>query len=350
MGLEGVKSADVHERVAVLFGGTGFIGSFFARHLLDKRAFTKIYLADIRSLDESDNKFRRDFLQDEGRITFVRLDVRQDINWRPEETHIDLVANFAAIHREPGHANAEYFDCNVSGARNVCNFAAEVECKTIVFTSSISPYGVSEKTKDESTLPVPVTAYGASKLVAEEIHREWVTRRKDNRLITVRPGVVFGPGEGGNVSRLIKAIKGRYFFYMSNKTTRKAGIYVKEVCEAICWLLDSTDGSDRHVLANLTMHPAPSIEQYVGAIQKQLGESRRIISIPRPILFGISYLIFAFTAVLGVQTAFDPVRLRKTIRSNDIRPSTLMLGDYLFQYDLDSAMRDWSLISPEDWK
>ena len=86
------------------------------------------------------------------------------------------------------------------------------------------PYGTSEVTKDESSLPVPACAYGGSKLAAEKIHLCWQNGDSaDRHLVIVRPGVVFGPGEGGNVSRLVKAVLHRYFFYMGNKDTRKAG-------------------------------------------------------------------------------------------------------------------------------
>lgn len=338
------------QRAAIIFGGTGFIGSFFARHLLDNENYSRVYLVDLQSLDEKLSTFRRDILGFDERVIFARADVRFEINWTPDVENIDLIANFAAVHREPGHHAQEYFDCNIKGAENVCEFANRIGCNSIVFTSSISPYGVSEDKKDEETLPVPVSAYGASKLVAEKIHKEWLASNGENRLLIVRPGVVFGPGEGGNVSRLIKAVKGGYFFYMSNKATKKAGIYVREVCNAICWLLERVDMSeDRYLLANLSMDPAPSIEDYVKSIKGQLGRSSYVFNIPRPFLFCISYSIFIFSSVFRMETPFDPVRLRKTIRSNNIKPTKLMSEGYEFRYELDDAMRDWREISPEDW-
>ena len=42
---------------------------------------------------------------------------------------------------------------------------------TIVFTSSIASYGTWEDEKFENSLPLPTSAYGSSKLVAEEIHK-----------------------------------------------------------------------------------------------------------------------------------------------------------------------------------
>ena len=148
-------------------------------------------------------------------IELIKGDVRKYINWMPKE-RVDLVANFAAVHREPGHNDYEYFECNIKGAENVCSWASKINCSKIIFTSSIAPYGPSEEKKDESTIPVPQTAYGSSKLVAEKIHSIWQAGDSNRQLVIVRPGVVFGPGEFGNVSRLIKAVHKRYFFYMGN--------------------------------------------------------------------------------------------------------------------------------------
>jgi nucleoside-diphosphate-sugar epimerase len=114
-----------------------------------------------------------------------------------------------------------------------------------IFTSSISPYGVSEIIKDESSLPILLSPYGSSKLVAGKIHQVWHAKDiKNRRLLIVRPGVVFGPGEGGNVSRLIEAVIGRYFFLMSNKSIRKAGVYVKELCNAMWSILQEQKNND----------------------------------------------------------------------------------------------------------
>ena len=39
-------------KVAVIFGGTGFIGSYFAKHLVEECGFEKVYLYDLDSLKE----------------------------------------------------------------------------------------------------------------------------------------------------------------------------------------------------------------------------------------------------------------------------------------------------------
>ena len=55
-------------------------------------------------------------------------DVKKTIEWFPTES-VDLVANFAAVHREPGHEDHEYYECNLLGAENVCNWVERVGCK-----------------------------------------------------------------------------------------------------------------------------------------------------------------------------------------------------------------------------
>ena len=73
--------------------------------------------------------------------------------------------------------------------------------KNIIFTSSIAPYGIEDKLKDETTVPQPVTAYGSSKLQAEKIHVAWQKKDEANRILTiVRPGIVFGKFENANMT------------------------------------------------------------------------------------------------------------------------------------------------------
>lgn len=339
-------------KCAVIFGGAGFIGTFFARYLLDNNYFEIVYLVDIVSIESKVNRFRKKLVLEDRRIILLNADVRQPIGRMGIHGEISLVANFAAIHREPGHQDREYFETNLLGAENVCKFADQVGCPNIIFTSSISPYGVSEPVKDESTLPIPVTAYGSSKLVAEKIHQLWQAKDVNNRrLVIVRPGVVFGPGEGGNVSRLIKAVIHRYFFFMGNKTTRKAGVYVRELCNAMWWVLQEQKKNCETVsLFNMSMNPGPSIGEYVKAVCKTQGIKRYVPTLPYKALIAVAYVIDALAKPIGIKHPFSPVRIRKLVRSNNIIPTYLVEHGYKFQYSLDSALVDWKKSCPEEWK
>ena len=337
----------------VIFGGTGFIGVFFARFLLDNSHVDKVYLHDKQSIDSKFSLFRKKLVLGDDRIQYLEVDVRRSIlNAINTGDEISLIANFAAIHREPGHIDFEYFETNILGAENVCKFAEEVGCENIIFTSSISPYGVSETVKDENSLPLPLTAYGSSKLVAEKIHQIWQAKDINNRrLVIVRPGVVFGPGEGGNVSRLIKAVIHRYFFFMGNESTRKAGVYVKELCNAMWWVLqEQKKNRETLSLFNMSMNPGPSIGEYVKAVCKTQGIKRFVPTVPYKALMGVAYIIDAIAKPLGIKHPFSPVRILKLVRSNNIIPTYLVEHGYQFQYSLDSAFADWKKSCPEEWK
>ena len=335
---------------AVIFGGTGFIGSFLAQCLVVESKFKKVYLFDIESVADKSSSFRRKLLLQYPEIVDVLGDVRQPIGWFPEEK-VDLIANLAAVHREPGHDDYEYYETNMLGAEHVCNWAQKVGCNDIIFTSSISPYGPSEEAKSECSLPAPVTAYGGSKLVAEKIHLAWLAGDPSSRyLVIARPGVVFGPGEGGNVSRLVAALCSNYFFYMGNRNTRKAGVYVKELCSATIWVLNRLKENGEHFsLFNMTMDPSPSLEEYVDAICIVANKKPFFPSVPYYLALGFSHFIDFIAKLLRMKNPFSPIRVKKLVASNNIIPSYLLKNGYQYRFTLISALQDWREECSEEW-
>jgi nucleoside-diphosphate-sugar epimerase len=153
------------------------------------------------------------------------------------------------------------------------------------------------------------------------------------------------------VSRLIKAVHKRYFFYIGNRKTRKAGIYVKELCRAMVWVLNSeTAKADGVSLFNMSMYPGPSIEEYVDAIAKVANINIWIPSVPRQLLFVAAYAVEFVAKPLGIQHPFSPVRIKKLIRSNNILPIYLLENGYDFKYTLNEAFIDWKKDCPEEWQ
>lgn len=339
-------------KVAVIFGGTGFVGTAFCKFLIDECYFHKIYLIDHEDIENKDSLYRTKIFNEMKGVKFIYADVRKELDFFDPPEDVDLVANFAAVHREPGHLPDEYYETNILGAENICKWAEKVNCQKIVFSSSISPYGPSEEAIDESSLTVPTTPYGGSKLAAEKIHQTWQAYDSSNRqLVIVRPGVVFGAGEGGNVTRLIKAIRGRYFVYTGNKSTRKAGTYVKELCNAIYWVLNSDKAkADKVTIFNMSMNPGPSVEEYANAILSVLNKNYFIPSLPSGLILYISYIINFFGKIFNLNHPFSPVRIKKLIKSNNILPTYLLKNNYKYKYTLEEALKDWQIDCPEEWK
>ena len=250
-------------------------------------------------------------------------------------TSEDVIFNFAAVHRTPGHEDIEYFETNIRGAEHVCEFAEKYGIKKMVFTSSIAPYGAAEELKTEDTLPTPNTAYGISKLVAEKIHIAWQKGGTDRQLLIVRPGVVFGKGENGNFSRLYKGIKDHTFAYPGRKDTIKACVYVKELVRFILW--DIEERNDSFNIYNCTFEPAYTIEEIVKAIKKVTGLNQWIPYIPNSIIMPMAIC----AKMVGSPMGICPARVKKLQISTNICGKKLKESGYQFKWTFEDALKDW---------
>ena len=115
--------------------------------------------------------------------------------------------NLAAVHRDDIYPVSRYDDVNVQGAVNVCNAARKYQIKHIIFTSSVAIYGFAPENTDESGNPNFFNDYGRTKYLAEQVYKEWLAEAPNERtLVIVRPTVIFGEGNRGNVYNLLKQI------------------------------------------------------------------------------------------------------------------------------------------------
>ena len=248
-----------------------------------------------------------------------------------------LIFNLAAVHRTPGHPDYEYFETNIRGAENVTYFAEKYGINKILFTSSIAPYGAAEDLKDETTLPTPNTPYGISKLVAEKIHQIWQVKDDKRELTIVRPGIVYGKGEHGNMTRLYKGMKGHYFMYTGRKDTIKASIYVKELVLFFKYRMmdNSFPGTD---IYNCTFEPAYNIEQICETMKKATGLKYKVPLIPGGLLMTAATIL---GPIGGKKVGIHPARVKKLMISTNISGKKLSECGYKFHYEFEETFRDW---------
>lgn len=324
----------------IITGGTGFIGTHLTNLILERSPEAKVWNLDIVK-PETPNPVVKNYkpaVREGEKLgsTYIECDVRKPICELPfTPTPEDVIFNFAAVHRTPGHEDIEYFETNIRGAENVCAFAEKYGIKQIVFTSSIAPYGASEQLKEEATLPTPNTPYGISKLVAEKIHMAWQKGGTDRQLLIVRPGVVFGKGENGNFSRLYKGIKDHMFAYPGRKDTIKACVYVKELVRFILWNIE--EKNDSFNIYNCTFEPAYTIEEIVKAMKKVTGLNQWIPYIPNSIIMPMA----ACAKMIGSPMGICPARVKKLQISTNICGKKMANSGYLFKYTFEEALADW---------
>jgi len=147
-------------------------------------------------------------------------------------TNVDAVINLAAEHRDDVTPKSLYDLVNVEGSRNVCNFCREKNIKTIIFTSSVAVYGFAPEGTDESGEINYFNDYGRTKYLAENVYREWYEEDPENRnLLIVRPTVIFGEANRGNVYNLLKQIASGKFIMFGDGKNRKSMAYVQNVAD-----------------------------------------------------------------------------------------------------------------------
>ncbi|HEX2087476.1 MAG TPA: NAD(P)-dependent oxidoreductase [Solirubrobacteraceae bacterium] len=305
---------------SVIFGGSGFIGRHVTHELV--RQGGTVVLADVVEPAWTLP----------ARTTFVRRDVRRPIE-PIDEASPDLVVNLAAVHRTPGHPDHEYYEANEGGARHVADYCRAAGAARVWFTSSIAVYGPTEEPKDEHSPLEPVSAYGKSKLRAEEIHREWAREAPGRRLVIVRPATVFGPGEGGNFARLARSLRTRTFVYPGRRDARKACGYVEDLVASMTFM---ERFAEPEITYNFAYPQPPTTEEIVETFVRVAGYSRPVGTIPLRPLLGVARGLNA----VGLK-AFDPQRVVKLVNSTNIVARELPERGYAYRTDLQSALERW---------
>ncbi|AHC16478.1 NAD-dependent epimerase/dehydratase family protein [Salinispira pacifica] len=244
-----------------IVGGSGFIGSRLSSHLskenssfsiIDKqqsRFFPdRTYIADIRNVGELEEK--------------IKLSAP------------DILINLAAEHKDNVNPVSLYDEVNVEGARNLTSIATSLNIQKIIFTSSVAVYGFAPADTDEDGKFNPFNDYGRTKMEAEEVFTDWQKKDPDNRSLTIiRPTVVFGERNRGNVYNLLKQITSGFFMMIGNGQNTKSMAYVENVVAFIQHA--TTFGPGIHTY-NYVDKPDLSMNQLVSLVKEVEGKQDKV--------------------------------------------------------------------------
>lgn len=216
----------------------------------------------------------------------------------------------AAEHRDNVNPTSLYYDVNVQGTKNVLETMDKNGVKNIVFTSSVAVYGLNKKNPNEQHPVDPFNHYGKSKWQAEEVLREWYNKDKENRSLTIiRPTVIFGERNRGNVYNLLKQIASGKFLMIGKGTNYKSMAYVGNVTAFIKYQLENLKPG--YKLYNYIDKPDLDMNELVAQVEKSL--NKKIPSTHFPYWLGMSggYGFDILSKLTGKKFSVSSVRVKK---------------------------------------
>ena len=275
-----------------IVGGSGFVGS---------RLISNLDNFNIQNIDKNPSPFFNDIS--------LKCDIR-NLKELIIPKSSDFVVLLAAEHRDDVSPISLYYDVNVQGTKNVLESMDKAGVKNLIFTSSVAIYGLNKLNPDENYLGDPFNHYGKSKLEAEKVIKDWYDNDPVGKSVTiVRPTVIFGERNRGNVYNLLKQINSGKFLMIGNGHNKKSMAYVGNVVAFIKNRLEKKEAGF-HVF-NYVDKPDFTTNDLVSFIDKKMKLSISKIKIPFWLgLFG-GYCLDILSKILGKKLSVSSVRVKK---------------------------------------
>lgn len=327
-----------------IIGGSGFVGTRLTKRLL--AAGHNVKIADKRKSVTYPELWVRCDIRNSGIVTKEYPESLTDAASAPGKAGeaakampmqslidvlkgSDVVINLAAEHRDDVTPKSLYDDVNVQGSENVCKACTELGIKKIIFTSSVAVYGFAPIGTDESGEINYFNDYGRTKYLAEGKYREWLEKDSSNSVVIIRPTVIFGEQNRGNVYNLLRQIAGGKFPMVGKGTNRKSMNYVENVAAFIEYELSHDSEGGEH-LYNYCDEPAYDMNHLVLDVYKFLGKPKsKLIHFPYWLAYcgGKCFDLLAF--ITRNKFAISSIRVKKFCQNTYFGGTNIKKTDFI---------------------
>jgi len=296
----------------VIFGGSGFVGTKLATICTSKNF-------DLRANGNN------------------QVDITQRDSILNTVSRNDSVVLLAAEHRDDVYPVSKYYETNVQGTQNVLAVMDLVGCKHLIFTSSVAVYGLNKVNPDENHPVDPFNQYGKSKWEAEKVIKAWYDKDPEGKSVTIiRPTVIFGEKNRGNVYNLLRQIASGKFLMIGRGENRKSMAYVGNVAAFINYRLELAE--DGYHVFNYIDKPDLTMTSLLGVIEKSL--NKKIPSVRIPIWLG--YLVGFGFDVLALLTrkklAISSVRVKKFVATTQFDATKAHSSGFIAPHTLEDGL------------
>ena len=306
-----------------LIGASGFVGT----RLIDllKRELPQYKLTNIDLLPSH-------FFND---ITVIG-DVRSQQEMDEKLQGADVVVLLAAQHRDDVSPVSLYYDTNVEGMKVTLNAMQKNGCKRIVFFSSVAVYGLNKNNPDENHPKDPFNHYGKSKWQAEQVLQKWYKEHSDWNVNIIRPTVIFGERNRGNVYNLLSQIAGGKFLMVGKGENRKSMAYVGNVVAFVKYLIGNSQ--EGYNVFNYIDKPDFTMNQLVSLVGKVL--SKNIPSVHFPYWMGMmgGYCFDVLAKLTGKKLPISSVRVKKFCATTEFDSSKMLSTGFVPPFTLEEGL------------
>ena len=315
-----------------IIGGSGFVGSFLIKEL-DSH--------NVKNIDKNSSPF------------FDNITINGDIR-NLDEIKIpkgtESVVLLAAEHRDDISPTSLYYDVNVQGTKNVLKAMDNAGVKNIIFTSSVAIYGLNKTNPDENQPEDPFNHYGKSKWQAEQVIKAWYDNDPGRKSITIiRPTVIFGERNRGNVYNLFKQISSARFLMIGDGKNKKSMAYIGNIVAFIKERLESLELGLN--IYNYSDKPDLTMKELVSFIEKKMNLSMPKFKIPFWFGMLVGYLYDFANFFLNKKSVISSVRVKKfcaTTQFNAEKVNTIFEPPYSLLDGLNITIEQEFIVKKND--
>jgi nucleoside-diphosphate-sugar epimerase len=288
--------SNVHQfpGLAVVTGGAGCLGTPLVRRLAGEGHAVSVL---SRSADGAAH------LRDTPGVSVVQGSLEDGEALERACDGAEVVYHLAAkVHSVPrDHTEErEFFHINTDGTARLLAAAKSAGARRLVMYSTVAVYGETAGFDADETTPTnPATPYGRSKLEAERL----VLGQSEVEGVVLRLPVAYGPKDRGNISRLIRTVARRRFFWVGHGENRRSLVGAGNAAAAAVLAGKHPAATGETFL--VTDGPAASLAELVAAIGAGLGQSWTPPNLPSALAAALAVCGSGMSRITGRSMPFD---------------------------------------------
>jgi len=249
---------------------------------------------------------------------------------------IDIVVLLAAEHRDDVSPKSLYYDVNVGGTENVLEAMSKNNIKRIIFTSSVAVYGLNKDNPDENHEVDPFNEYGRTKWHAEQALKEWYKKDSSRNVNIVRPTVIFGERNRGNVYNLLRQISSGKFMMIGSGNNKKSMAYVGNIVSLLRYFIE--EKSQGYNVYNYVDKPDYTMNELITHISRVL--NKFIPTVKIPYFFGLmgGYCFDLLAKISAKKLNISSVRVKKFCATTQFDSSAIIKDGFEPTYSLGEGL------------